>query len=191
VPSQPDCRAIVAALLYEIAAVMHAIAVRAAEHHPAEAGFRGRSPGPGRPAAGSMGGSSSAVPDARSASWPSSSPDRLPPFSVQAVSCVEPRVTPCGLLGDRGDPGVLAGVGAACSAWWPASCLPRLHEQCADGGRAVGAMFNLALNAWPRGLAVLGLAAAKLQRPYPYPPRLRPGRRFRLRVCFRIAGPAC
>ena len=156
--------AIVAAVLYGIAAVMQAIAVRAASNKPAEDAAGGLDPGLVVRLLGQWRFVVSMGLDALGFVAQLIALQRLPLFAVQAFVAANLAVT--AVVASRvirvtlswrewaAVLGVVAGVGLLGST------------AGAEGAAHVGAVFKLALIVAIAGLAVLGLAAARLNEPY-------------------------
>jgi drug/metabolite transporter (DMT)-like permease len=158
------CAAIVAALLYGVASVMQAIAVRAASRKPADEAAGGVDPGLIMRMLHQWRFVLSIVLDALGFVAQLIALQKLPLFAVQAFVAANLAVTAVVASWVIGVTlswrewaavlGVVAGVGLLGSS------------AGAEGAAHVGAMFKLALIVAIGGLAVLGLAAAKLNEPY-------------------------
>ncbi len=156
--------AVVAALLYGVASVMQAIAVRAASHKPAEAAAGGVDPGLVVRMLHQWRFVASICLDALGFVAQLVALQRLPLFAVQAFVAANLAVTAVLASWVIGVTlswrewaavlGVVAGVGLLGSS------------AGAEGAAQVGAMFKLALIVAVGGLAVVGLAAAKLNEPF-------------------------
>jgi drug/metabolite transporter (DMT)-like permease len=158
------CAAIVAALLYGVASVMQAIAVRAASRKPAGEAAGGVDPGLIMRMLHQWRFVLSIVLDALGFVAQLIALQKLPLFAVQAFVAANLAVTAVVASWVIGVTlswrewaavlGVVAGVGLLGSS------------AGAEGAAHVGAMFKLALIVAIGGLAVLGLAAAKLNEPF-------------------------